>query len=439
MIKKAEPRSVSRIFTREANWFYNIPMYQRAYTWGTNECTTLFNDLVENENGYFLGSIICVNSSIVTDDKRTDLQLIDGQQRITSLSILLLAIYSKLIEIKDQLTENQQDKLKDIKRELVLLIDEENEVYCPRLSLQIQEFNDLDYKFLLFTHHLIENQSKPKNFGLRRINRAFKCFTSSIEAYLSGEEKIAKKLFDLATTINSAVLVFIEVDTNKDAYMLFESLNNRGIPLSAIDLIKNFLISIADIPTDKKNAEKVYKKWEKIISYLGEEYGIQERFLRQFYNAYREELNDPHRTGEDKSFYPIGYLATKSSLLDIYEKLIKYDYNAFLQDLESKAKIYSILINNANEEDCISEWKVALKDLEHIQGAPSYILLLYIVSNKEYFCLSNEEINKVIQYLVKFFVRRNFTDFPNTRNLTKIFMDAVSQIRGKQGIESLNH
>ena len=432
MIKNADPRAITRIFTREANWYYRIPMYQRAYTWGQNEWTTLFNDLTENDNGYFLGSIICVNSSMVTDDRRTDLQLIDGQQRITSLSILLLAIYSKLKAIPD-LNENQKDKLKDIKKELVLLTDEDNDIYSPRLTLQIQDSNNADYLYLLSSEGLLDAQPKPKKCGLRRIIKAFRCFSNCIELFIKDEEKPAKKLFDLATTINSAILVFIEVDTNKDAYMLFESLNNRGIPLSAIDLIKNYLISVADIPTDKRSAEKAYKQWEKIISYLGDDYSIQERFLRQYYNAFREELNAPHRSEDDKAEFPIGYLATKSTLLDIYEKLIKFGYKAFLDDLEQKAEIYSVLINNANDEDKIDELEKSLEDLEHIQGAPSYILLLYLVSNKDYYSLSYDDINTVVQFLVKFFVRRNFTDFPNTRNLTKIFMDTVSLIRGKAG------
>lgn len=434
MIKNAEPRSISRIFTREANWFYRIPMYQRAYTWGQNEWATLFNDLTENDNGYFLGSIICVNSSAVTDDKRTDLQLIDGQQRITSLSILLLAIYSKLKSIKD-LNENQRDKLKDIKKELVLLTDEDNDIYSPRLTLQIQDSNNVDYLYLLSSQGLIDDQPKPKKFGLRRISKAFKCFTNCIETYLKEDEKPAKQLLELASTINSAVLVFIEVDTNKDAYMLFESLNNRGIPLSAIDLIKNYLISVADIPTDKKNAEKVYKQWERIISYLGEDYSIQERFLRQYYNAFREELNEPHRSEEDKSTYPIGYLATKSTLLDIYEKLIRFGYKEFLDDLEKKASIYSVLTNNPTDENRVSELEKSLENLEHIQGAPSYILLLNLVSNKEYYNLTYGDIDNMVQYLVKFFVRRNFTDYPNTRNLTKIFMDSIALIRGKTDID----
>lgn len=433
MIKRADPVSVSSVFTREAKWFYKIPMYQRAYTWGQSEWTTLFNDIADNEPGYFLGTIICVNSSAATLTN-VDFQLIDGQQRATSLSILLLAIYSKLKEYKNSFNENQQDKFKDIKKELVLLTDEDNNLYTPRLTLQVQDSNQEDYLYLLSSEGLIEEVNKPKNVGNRRIQKSFKCFVKCLDNYIEGEEKPVKSLFDLRDKVNNAVVVFIEVDSNKDAYMLFESLNNRGIPLSAIDLIKNNLIMKADNPLDKKAAEKAYKQWEKIIGFLGDEYGTQERFLRYYYNGFREEINEPYRTGEEgEKLYPIGYLATKSSLLEIYEKLIGFGYQEFLNELEAKAKIYSILINKL-DENRVEKLKDSLFDLEHIQGTPSHLLLLYVLSNKDYFGLSYDDINSLIKYLVKFFVRRNFTDYPNTRNLNKIFMDAVSKIRGKADI-----
>ena len=79
-------------------------------------------------------------------------------------------------------------------------------------------------------------------------------------------------LLDLVRRFNSVTIVVIEVETHRDAYMLFESLNNRGIPLSAIDLIKNLLISTAD---RNGEAEECYSKWKQIINYLGDDYSIQ--------------------------------------------------------------------------------------------------------------------------------------------------------------------
>lgn len=211
--------------------------------------------------------------------------------------------------------------------------------------------------------------------------------------------------------------------------MLFESLNNRGVPLSAIDLIKNLLISISD--QDGKS-EECYSKWKTILSYLGEDYSDQERFFRQYYNTYRDELNKDFQT-EGKTKYALGYLATKTTLLDIYEKLIRKNYEEFLDRITSEAKNYSLLINNASEENIVREYEEPLLNLERIGGAPSYILLLYLLSKQSDLKIDNSIIVNVINYLTKFFVRRNITDYPNTRNLTKIFMDIVADISEKQG------
>ena len=84
--------------------------------------------------------------------------------------------------------------------------------------------------------------------------------------------------------------------------MLFESLNNRGVPLTAIDLIKNLLISTSE--RDGKSDE-CYDRWTKIQNNLGEEYSVQERFFRQYYNAFIEELNKPFVTPERTKKYPL--------------------------------------------------------------------------------------------------------------------------------------
>lgn len=334
---------------------------------------------------------------------------------------------------KDILDEDQVTDLNNVKRELVIRRDGEN---ISRLTPQVQNDNRNDYFSLLSEKGLLTTAEKRNYAGLRRIYKAYYYFSNAIDKFIdeigpSTDEERVSALFELVRRFNSAVLVSIEVETNKDAYMLFESLNNRGVPLSAIDLIKNLLISISD--RDNKS-EECYNKWKKIITYLSDDYSVQERFFRQFYNAYREELNKPYKT-EGKTKYALGYLATRTTLLDIYEKLLKDNYNEFLDRLEKEAKTYSILINNASEDDYIPALSDALLDLDRIQGAPSYILLLYLLSNRASLGLNNDLLKSIIEYLTKFFVRRNITDYPNTRNLTKIFMDIVSLIEDKHGKE----
>jgi len=434
MIKHTEPYKVSQIFSNEKSILYRIPKYQREYTWGQKEWNQLFNDVIENDYGYFLGSIICVNVSCSSMDDVT-FEVIDGQQRITSLSILLASLYEKLAKYKETFIDDEEKltDLNNLKRELVI---RKKDRYIGRLTPQIQNNNRNDYFSLLCDIGLQSDITRQQNAGNRRIYRAHNYFSNLIDKYMQEvkendtmeEEEI---LFGLVEKFNSAILVSIEVETHKDAYMLFESLNNRGVPLSAIDLIKNMLISISD---SEGKSESCYTKWKNILSYLGDDYKNQERFFRQYYNAFRDELNQGFPT-EGKTKYALGYLATKTTLLDIYEKLIKKDYEKFLDKVVIEAKNYSILINNANEEERIEELTEPLLNLERIGGAPSYILLLYLLSKQNQLNINNEMIANIINYLTKFFVRRNLTDYPNTRNLNKIFMDIVADISIKQGQE----
>lgn len=429
MINQVHPYKISQIFEIGSKTIYKIPKYQREYTWGVNEWNQLFDDIVSNEEGYFLGSYICVSTRTMGTP---ELELIDGQQRFTTISILLSAIYSRLNKNREKLDEDELSTLINIKKELTYNV--EKGIYKPKLLLQVQNSNLDDYLSLLYENEIISDKiKKPNNAGNRRIYKAFKYFNKCIDEYIN--ENLQKNnneislLLDLKDKFNEAIIVGIEVDSHKDAYMLFESLNNRGIPLSAVDLIKNTLISLSE---SSNKSDECYEDWKTALGYLTDEYSTQERFFRQYYNAFREELNQPFIGDNPTKKYPLAYLATRTTLLDIYEKLIKNDFNSFLENLVKEAKIYSIIINNSDEDRI---YKDKLLDLERIQGAPSYILLLYILTEQKRLNISDEQILYLVNLLIKFFVRRNITDIPNTRNLNKIFMDIIENIKKMQGEE----
>ncbi len=423
MIKKVHPYKISQIFEIDSKMIYKIPKYQREYTWGVNEWEQLFDDIISNEEGYFLGSYICVSTSTMGIP---ELEVIDGQQRFTTISILLAAIYTKLNNNRDNLDEDDISTLINIKKELTYC--EEKGIYKPKLLPQVQNSNLDDYLSLLCENNIIsERIKKPNNAGNRRIYKAFKYFNRCIDDYISenlveGKNEISI-LLELKDKFNEAIIVGIEVDSHKDAYMLFESLNNRGVPLSAVDLIKNTLISASE---SSKKSDECYEEWKTALGYLTDEYSTQERFFRQYYNAFREELNEPFLSENPSKKYPLAYLATRTTLLEIYEKLIKKDFEKFLKNLVKEASIYSIIINNSDEEKI---YKDKLLDLERIQGAPSYILLLYILTEQEKLDLTDKQILELVDILTVFFVRRNLTDIPNTRNLNKIFMDIIENIK----------
>jgi len=91
----ADYLNISELLRIEGSDVYEVPFYQREYIWEKDQCEKLLDDILDSENDYFLGSIICVDRSPESHSSK-HLELVDGQQRLTSLSLLLAAIYSRL-------------------------------------------------------------------------------------------------------------------------------------------------------------------------------------------------------------------------------------------------------------------------------------------------------------------------------------------------------
>ena len=443
-IKVVKQITVSEIFPNNALVVYRIPKYQREYTWGKYSWDALFTDVIENENGYFLGAYICVNSSSLGTPV---LELIDGQQRFVTLSILLVVLYEQLcdyiadetVKEEDKLTSEDITEVNNLRCQLANKISERingrrNIRFEQRLLLQMQNHNQDDFRYMLGACEILDEVPKPSSSGKRRIIKAYSFFHDQVDKFV--EENLeegtfvtrADALLYLVGKFNSAILVGIEVDTHQDAYMLFESLNNRGVPLSAIDLIKNLLIATAD--KEGYSTDDYYERWKAILNNLIDDYSVQERFFRQYYNAFRDTLNEPLKGADASRKYPLGPLATRTTLLAIYEKLIKKDLKLIVDDLSQKSKDYSVILNISDEDKL---YKEDLLNLERVQGSPAYIMLLYILSNQKQLNLSDENIVSIVRYLVVFFVRRNITDIPNTRKLTKLFMDIIDAVKVMTG------
>lgn len=187
--------------------------------------------------------------------------------------------------------------------------------------------------------------------------------------------------------------------------------------------MKNLILANAE--EKQLNSDECFEDWQTLLSYLTDNYATQERFFRHYYNAFKNRLNEPYRSSGSTKKDPLGSIATRSNLLAIFENLIKGDLAEFLADVIEAGRIYSHLILSSDEKTKFTD---ALMDLNRIQGSPSYLLLLYFFKNKDKLILSDESILNNIRLLTKFFVRRNITDVPNTRDLNRIFMDIISKI-----------
>lgn len=110
---------ISQILDPESRVVFEIPKYQREYIWNSKQWEAFFDDLIENENGYFLGSIICINTA--TDAINSPkFEVVDGQQRLTTISLFLAALYTTFDSKKKELDEEQRSDMLQIKWKLLL-------------------------------------------------------------------------------------------------------------------------------------------------------------------------------------------------------------------------------------------------------------------------------------------------------------------------------
>lgn len=425
MIQTVNKYHIYEILSLDGNFYYTIPKYQREYTWSYREWEALYNDISENNDEYFIGSIICIPLGDVINPY---LEVIDGQQRLTTISLFLAAIYTCLKKYRDYLSEDDQDVLPSLRKTL----KSKNSPNEMKLVPQIQNNNKDDYDYLMNSLEL-RNASAPRHayFPTRKIARCYEYFLSRIAKEMEDKcnEEAVNFLLGKYNKVKQAMLVKIEVSTHSDAYVLFESLNNRGTPLTAIDLMKNLIMARAE--SHNLTIDDCFNRWQILLGNLSDDYSIQERFFRQYYNAFKHRLNEPFQSDNDRKKDPLGVVATRSNLLNIFESLINKDLLSFLEDILRCGKIYSWLILQDSTE---TTYHKALEDLDHIQGAPSYLLLMYLMRNKEELAITEVQINELIRLLTKYFVRRNVTDYPNTRDLTRIFMDIITKIEDTNSI-----
>jgi Protein of unknown function DUF262/Protein of unknown function (DUF1524) len=403
---------------------FHVPKYQREYAWGRKEWEQLLLDVDENDPGYFMGSLICVNDS--ADPAPGDeliYEVVDGQQRFATLSLLLMALYASLTKkLKDYSFEDNEEeeetqailasiKAKLIKRKKDPRIGEPGgiavgkHIYFLRVQPSAQNHNLEDYRYVLTEIGLLEGQPKPRNCSLRRIYRTFAYFLANTPTEVPA-------LCDMVRKINQLIFVQITVGSQSDAFTLFESLNNRGIPLSAIDIIKNKLMAEME-RQHRVDIDDSFTRWQEIIGALPDTVE-QERFLRHFYHAFK---HLPSVQVEKVT------RATKSQIIRIYETLIKREASTIFEELTSKAILYGTLLRPP--ENFSTLLVRDLTELQRIGAASAYQILLFL------FSLPNEQLQpenflaEAVNLLCRYHVRRNVTDTPATRDLDPAAIELI--------------
>ncbi|MEZ5451005.1 MAG: DUF262 domain-containing protein, partial [Thiolinea sp.] len=261
---------------------YRVPPFQRDYSWTEDEWDDLWQDIVElfNEDGepaHYMGYLVLQSS----DNKRFD--IIDGQQRLTTLSIMILAGLGFLNDLvsagKD--AENNQQRKNQLQNSYIGYVDPVTLV--PRSKLELNRHNNSFYQtYLVPLDRLPQRGLKASEHQLRK---AFVWFKEKIRSLMGNDDTSGQQLAAfIDTLVDKLFFTVITVTDELNAFKVFETLNARGVRLSATDLLKNYLFSVvAAADTHEHELKVLEERWEKIVGLLGSESFAE--FLRVFWNS----------------------------------------------------------------------------------------------------------------------------------------------------------
>jgi uncharacterized protein with ParB-like and HNH nuclease domain len=242
---------------------YRVPPFQRDYSWNEENWEDLWQDILllhrNPDSSHYMGALVLQSSS--TSDK--EFTIIDGQQRLASLSIIAIAVIDKiqkLVEREEEKNANQ-DRQEILKRTYLSDRDPRSLRYSSKILLN-ENNNDFYQSNLVNLRKPLNRRSLSKSNQL--LWQAFEYFSDhlqKIEDVVQSGEKLAIFLTD--TVAQRLLFIQINVEDELNAYTVFETLNARGIELSSTDLLKNYLFSLFKGPDDLQEAQR---QWRQIIN-----------------------------------------------------------------------------------------------------------------------------------------------------------------------------
>lgn len=425
-----QDRDIHQLFSKvdsetEKKTQFFVPKYQRNYIWQKEEWEKIFDDINDN-SGHFLGTLVVVPFDSEGGETLKKFEVIDGQQRMTATSLLLLAIFDRIETLYEGFRHDESTQKNDLQtyfsqRSKImesLLVDPNSEEYI-KLKLSKIKSNDSDYEYLIRSKMFTDRSfSAPKYFSTRQIARCFEYFYAAIK------NLGMKELLTLSEKVFSAIVVVISAGSESNAYLIFETLNNRGQPLSVVDIVKNKLF--AKLDQGDVALDEIEEDWRQHIENIGSN-SDKENFFRHFYFANRFNYNNAIFRGNNRP-----RKVSKANIVDVYEDLIKHDAADLWSKLKTQADTYSSLIEprlpDGISHDQIDIQTRKLLNLYHISAVPSYSLLLYLKNRN----VGSRELTKIIGFLIVYFTRRHICDKPKVRDLDDIFIEVIEDCQNSQ-------
>ena len=387
-------------FIKKSNQF-SIPIYQRLYSWTEKECERLWDDIITTGSkdipSHFIGSIMYIEKGLYQISKPEPLLVIDGQQRLTTISLLLEALARQIGD-----NEIQGFSAKKI-RNYYLINTLETEVRKYKLLLSQNDRNTYI--------SIIEQREYPKDFSVR-IKDIFEYFTSKIDKL--SENDIQNLCLGLLK------LFIVDISLNRDQdnpQLIFESMNSTGKDLSQADLIRNFMLMRLDGETQKRLYEYYWRPMEL-------------EFGQEAYSSYFDSFMRHYLTMKTGNIPKID---------EVYEEFKNYFYNTQrdneeeLKELKKYAAYFCAMALDKEEDKKLKE---AFSDLRELKVDVSYPLLLELYNDYKIDILSKNDFIEIIKLIESYVFRRAVCGIP-TNSLNKTFASFGKSIIKEKYLESI--
>lgn len=383
---KANEINLNRFLSQTDTQFV-IPVYQRNYDWTHSQCKQLIDDILEagtNEslNAHFIGSIVYVHDDVYSASGIRELTVIDGQQRLTTVTLIYLVLYRLAQENEDDALVNRINETYLINK---FAQDEE------KLKLRPTENNDRALKYLLRG----DNHEDYQDFS--RLIENFNYFNSRIT-----NENFQEVLSGLGK------LMFVEISLDRekdDPQRIFESLNSTGLELSQADLIRNYIL----MGLSRKHQSKIYDNyWEPIEKHAKEESSNTSwvsDFIRDFLTLVNKKIPNKNKVYQEfKDLYPTTTVDSLEENLTPIKNLVKHYYKILNPDKEPDKDIRQQL-------DYINQLEINV----------AYPFMLKVYEDYSAGQISKSTFINVLELIQAFAWRRFIIGLP-TNALNKIFM-----------------
>lgn len=386
-----------------------VPIYQRVYSWQEAECNQLWDDIIragrtDTLGAHFTGSIVYVAKDQSTNTSSEPDLLIDGQQRVTTVTLLLAALARHL----EGLPDGEQEPLdgfspRKIRNRYLLNDDEEDERQFKLILSQG------DKEALISVVRGIEPDERSES----RVDANYRLFRS----------KTADSSLDLEAVcrgLDKLVVVDVKLTRGIDnPQLVFEAMNSTGRKLSQADLIRNYVLM--DMPT--REQEALYTAyWRPMeLEFVGSHDSQFDEFVRHYLTIKTSELprlSDIYDAFKD---YSAHYIASGLSMEDLVIELRQY------------ARRYStIALGKEKDRDL----RRAFRDLDQIKANVVYPFLLEAYSDFEAGTITHAEMLEVVEMVTSYVFRRAVCRIP-TNSLNKTFASFGSAVRKGRYIESV--